>query len=67
MLAEARCSTPQIAAITGHSLKSVSSIIDKYLARTRTLSGEAMTLFQNAKSTEFANRLQTADQKDAGT
>lgn len=59
MLAEARCSTPQIAAITGHSLKTVTTILDKYLARTRTLAEEAVALFENAKSTEFANRLQT--------
>jgi integrase len=59
MLAEAGCTTPQIAAITGHSLKTVTTILDKYLARTRALAGEAVSLFENAKSTEFANRLQT--------
>ena len=59
MLAEAGCTTPQIAAITGHSLKTVTGILDKYLARTRALASEAVTLFENAKSTEFANRLQT--------
>jgi integrase len=59
MLAEAGCTTPQIAAITGHSLKTVTAILDKYLARTRVLAGEAVILFQNAKSTRFANRLQT--------
>lgn len=63
MLAEAGCTTPQIAAITGHSLKTVTTILDKYLARTRVLAGEAVTLFENAKSTEFANRLQTGPQK----
>lgn len=59
MLAEAGCTTPQIATITGHSLKTVTAILDKYLARTRVLAGEAVTLFENAKSTRFANRLQT--------
>ena len=63
MLAEAGCTTPQIAAITGHSLKTVTAILDKYLARTRVLAGEAVTLFENAKSTEFANRLQTRTPK----
>jgi hypothetical protein len=63
MLAEAGCTTPQIASITGHSLKTVSTILDKYLARTRVLAGEAVTLFENAKSTTFANRLQTGPQK----
>jgi integrase len=59
MLAEAGCTTPQIAAITGHSLKTVTAILDRYLARTRVLAGGAVALFQNAKSTKFANRLQT--------
>lgn len=59
MLAEAGCTTPQIAAITGHSLKTVTTILDRYLARTRVLAGEAVSLFENAKSTKFANRLQT--------
>jgi integrase len=63
MLAEAGCSTPQIAAITGHSLKTVTTILDKYLARTRTLAEEAVALFENAKSTKFANQLQTAEKK----
>jgi integrase len=67
MLAEAGCSTPQIAAITGHSLKTVTTILDKYLARTRTLAEEAIALFENARSTEFANRLQTTEQKDTGS
>ena len=59
MLAEAGCTTPQIAAITGHSLKTVTTILDKYLARTRALASEAVALFENARSTDFANRLQT--------
>ncbi|QDC02306.1 tyrosine-type recombinase/integrase [Mesorhizobium sp. 8] len=69
MLAEAGCTTPQIAAITGHSLKTVSSILDRYLARTRVLASEAVARFENASSTDFANRLQTKapqpDGKDA--
>lgn len=59
MLAEAGCTTPQIAAITGHSLKTVSSILDRYLARTRVLASKAVAWFENASSTDFANRLQT--------
>lgn len=65
MLAEAGCTTPQIAAITGHSLKTVTSILDKYLARTRALASAAVTLFENASSTQFANRLQTSALKSA--
>ena len=63
MLAEAGCTTPQIAAITGHSLKTVTTILDRYLSRTRVLAGEAVSLFENAKSTKFANRLQTGHPK----
>lgn len=59
MLAEAGCTSPQIAAITGHSLRTVDSILDRYLARTRALATGAITLFENASSTDFANRLQT--------
>ena len=33
-LAEAECSHAEIAAITGHSLRDVGTILDKYLART---------------------------------
>ncbi|MCC7483036.1 MAG: tyrosine-type recombinase/integrase [Hyphomicrobiales bacterium] len=59
MLSEAGCTPQQIATITGHSLKSVTVILDKYLARTRHLAAAAIALFQNAKATRFANRLQT--------
>ena len=59
MLAEAGCTTPQIAAITGHSLKTVPSILDRYLARTRVLASGAVARFENASSTDLANRLQT--------
>lgn len=62
MLAEAGCTTPEIAAITGHKLKSVTDILDKYLSRTRHLAEAAITRFQNAKATAFANRLQTSPQ-----
>ncbi len=60
LFAEAGATVPQIASITGHSLKEVGSILEKYLARTSVLSGEAIVLFENAKSTKFANQMQTA-------
>ena len=59
MLAEAGCTAAQIASITGHSFKSVSTILDKYLARTRVLAGEAITRLDRARSAQFANQLQT--------
>jgi hypothetical protein len=37
VLAEEGCTDLQIASITGHSLKQVAAILEKYLARTRAL------------------------------
>lgn len=59
MLSEADCTVPMIAAITGHTLTGATAILDRYLARTRALAGEAVARFENAPSTQFANRLQT--------
>jgi integrase len=60
LLAEAGATVPQIAAITGHTLESVTRILEKYLARTKALSEAAIYAFENAKETNFANRLQTS-------
>lgn len=59
MLSEAGCSPQQIAAITGHSLKTVTVILERYLARTRALADQAIAHWENSPRTEFANRLQT--------
>jgi integrase len=59
MLSEAGNTVPQIAAVTGHSLRSVTTILENYLARTRHLSDAAIENFENSKRTKFANRLQT--------
>lgn len=59
MLAEAGCSIPEIAAITGHTMKSVHGILERYMARTKALAGSAIDKFENATSTVFANQLQT--------
>lgn len=64
-LAEAGCSVPEIASITGHSLKSMHTILEKYMSRTKALAKWAMTKFENASSTVFANRLQTEDRRKA--
>ena len=37
MLAEAGCTLPEIASLTGHSLRRAQEILDKYLARTSDL------------------------------
>ncbi|MVS99772.1 hypothetical protein [Devosia marina] len=40
----------------GDLRKSVHTIIEKYMSRTRALAKSAMTKFENASSTDFANR-----------
>ncbi|WP_236728782.1 tyrosine-type recombinase/integrase [Methylobacterium sp. WSM2598] len=60
MLSEAGCQPQQIATITGHSLKTVTVILDRYLARTRALADQAILNWENSPRTEFANRLQTS-------
>lgn len=42
MLAEAGCTIPEIASITGHSLRSATRILEVYLARTRVLANAAI-------------------------
>jgi integrase len=42
MLAEASCTVPEIAAITGHSFKHVTHILEVYLSRTRHLADAAI-------------------------
>jgi integrase len=59
MLSEAGSNPQQIATITGHSLKTVTTILDRYLARTRGLAEQAIFNWENSPRTEFANRLQT--------
>lgn len=48
-LAEAGCTVPEIAAITGHSFRSVHDIIERYLPRTRGLAVSAIAKLQKAK------------------
>jgi integrase len=45
MLAQAGCSVPEIAAITGHSLKDATSILETYLARTKQLADAGVVKF----------------------
>jgi integrase len=59
LLSEAGCTPQQIATITGHSLKNVHRILERYLARTRGLAEQAIFNFENSPRTKFANQLQT--------
>jgi integrase len=63
LLSEAGNTIQQVASVTGHSLKTVTSILEKYLARTRGLSDAAITNFENPPRTNFANQLQTSPPK----
>lgn len=58
MLAEAGCSVAQIVAITQHSLATATRILEAYLSPTKHLANQAIAQLENAKETEFANRLQ---------
>jgi integrase len=64
-LSVAGATPQQIASVTGHTLQTVHQILERYLARTKELAEQAMSMFENSKRTKFANRLQTGD--PAGT
>jgi len=55
-LAQAGCTVPEIAAITGHTLRSAQAILDKYLARTSQLGDNAIQNWENAEETDSAKR-----------
>lgn len=63
-LADAGCTTPEICAITGHSLASANVILQHYLARTRTQADAAILKLENARRTKTAN--QAANRKVKG-
>ena len=50
---------PEIAAITGHSLKTVAPILESYLSRTVELARSAIHKLDARSTTNFANQLQT--------
>lgn len=58
MLSEAGGSPQPIATITGHSLKTVTVILDRHLARTRALADQTNFDWENSPRTELANHLQ---------
>jgi integrase len=65
LLSEAGCTAQQVASITGHSLKTVHRILERYLARTRGLAEQAILNFENSSRTKFANQLQTGTDANA--
>jgi integrase len=56
LLAESGCTLPEIVSITGHSLRTAQTIIEKYLARTSKLAASAIAKFENVLDTDFAKR-----------
>jgi integrase len=59
LLSESGSTPQQIAPITGHSLKTVHRILERYLARTNGLAEQAIFNWENSERTKFANQLQT--------
>ena len=59
LLSESGSNPQQIATITGHSLKTVHRILERYLARTSGLAEQAIFNWENSERTKFANQLQT--------
>jgi integrase len=57
LLSESGSTPQQIATITGHSLKTVHRILERYLARTSGLAEQAIFNFENSPRTKFVNRL----------
>jgi integrase len=70
MLSEAGASPQMIATITGHSLKTVTQILERYLARTRGLAEQAIFHFENSPANKVCkpnanrrNRLERPQEK----
>jgi integrase len=56
LLAESGCTLPEIVSITGHTLRTAQTIIEKYLARTSKLAASAIAKFENVLNTDFAKQ-----------
>lgn len=58
-LAEAGCTVPEIAVITGHSLRDAARIVDKYLHRSLALANSAIAKLETR--TRLETKLETGD------
>jgi integrase len=63
LLSEAGCTVQQIAAITGHSLETVTRILERYLKLTSGLAEQAIFNFENSKRTKFAMGLRVKQRR----
>jgi len=61
LLSEAGCTPQEIATITGHSLKYVNHILERYLARTKGLARRAIERFESSPSAQFVHALTTEE------
>ena len=52
MLAESGATVPEIATITGHTLASVTKILERYLSRTKTLAHSAIAKLEKKMADE---------------
>ena len=62
MLSEAGCTPQEIVTFTGHSLKRVEDILDKYLARTKTIATNAVEKLEAHMDTNFVDEMLFAGQ-----
>jgi integrase len=61
LLSEAGCTPQEIATITGHSLKYVNNILEKYLARTKGLARRAIEKYEASPSARFMHQLMASE------
>jgi integrase len=59
LISSAGLELPQVASITGHTMRSAYDILERYGARNRAVARAAIQRLENASETNFANRLQT--------
>jgi integrase len=57
-LAEAGCSVPEIAAISGHSINRTAQILEVYCPRTSTMAGNAITKLEDYRRTQRERKLE---------
>jgi hypothetical protein len=57
-LAEAGCSPPEIAAITGHSIERTAAILEVYVPRNSIMAGHAITKLEDYRRTQQERKLE---------
>ena len=57
-LAEAQCTNPEIAAITGHSIERTAAILEVYVPRNSVMAGHAITKLEDYRRTQEQRKLE---------